>query len=308
LAAPLEYERLALDFAEEVDRISDPDQVVNSVQRVMIPFGLELFSIIAWLPSPKEHLDRIVLARLTPDMAEWLKIYEDEKYSEIDPIVRRLRYSVMPLEHAGITYGSEPRAVELRRRRRDFGFASGLSVPIFGPNGRIGYVRYAIFKGVPFHDALCIRPVLSPSRPTIRHKANSHQSTARGTYLGRGWQVGMGNGRNPAYFQQRTLLYCGGIEVDAGNHTKRSSGISRPFAQIFTRYFVFSRRPVGIGILQHSSPSIISVSSIDTGMLIVSSSPAGGGFNSKNVTGGGDLWLSGLEVWPKRGRPIDRIL
>jgi hypothetical protein len=54
----------------------------------------------------------------------------------------------MPLEHAGITYGSEPRAVELRRRRRDFGFASGLSVPIFGPNGRIGYVRYAIFKGV----------------------------------------------------------------------------------------------------------------------------------------------------------------
>jgi LuxR family quorum sensing-dependent transcriptional regulator len=148
LAAPLEYERLALDFAEEVDRISDPDQVVNSVQRVMIPFGLELFSIIAWLPSPKEHLDRIVLARLTTDMAEWLKIYEDERYSEVDPIVRRLRYSVTPLEHAGITYDSEPRAVELRQRRRDFGFASGLSVPIFGPNGRIGYVRYAIFKGL----------------------------------------------------------------------------------------------------------------------------------------------------------------
>jgi LuxR family quorum sensing-dependent transcriptional regulator len=54
----------------------------------------------------------------------------------------------MPLEHAGITYGSEPRAVELRRRRRDFGFASGLSVPIFGPIGSTGYVSYGIFKGL----------------------------------------------------------------------------------------------------------------------------------------------------------------
>ena len=136
MAAPLEYGRLTLDFAEKVDRVSDPDQVVNSVQPVMIPFGLELFSFIAWLPSPKEHLDRIVLARLTPDIAEWLTIYEDEAYSEVDPIVRCLRHSVTPLEHAGITYGSEPRAVELRRRRRDFGFENGLSVPIFGPNGR----------------------------------------------------------------------------------------------------------------------------------------------------------------------------
>jgi hypothetical protein len=54
LAAPLEYGRLALDFAEKVDRVSDPDQVVNSIQRVMIPFGLELFSFIAWLhAAPK---------------------------------------------------------------------------------------------------------------------------------------------------------------------------------------------------------------------------------------------------------------
>jgi hypothetical protein len=48
LAAPLEYGRLALDFAEEVDRVSDPDQVVNSVQRVMIPLA---WSCLALLPG-----------------------------------------------------------------------------------------------------------------------------------------------------------------------------------------------------------------------------------------------------------------
>jgi LuxR family quorum sensing-dependent transcriptional regulator len=54
----------------------------------------------------------------------------------------------VPFEHDEVPYGSNPRAAELRQRRRDFGFASGLSVPIFGPTGSTGYVSYAIFKGL----------------------------------------------------------------------------------------------------------------------------------------------------------------
>ena len=148
MAESLEYGRISFEFAEEVDRLSDPDEVANSTRRTMTIFGLQLFGFFARVPSPVERLENIGLAKQTPEMAEWLKIYDDGRYAEIDPIARRLRGSVVPFEHDEVPYGSNPRAAELRQRRRDFGFASGLSVPIFGPTGSTGYVSYAIFKGL----------------------------------------------------------------------------------------------------------------------------------------------------------------
>jgi LuxR family quorum sensing-dependent transcriptional regulator len=148
MAESLEYGRISFEFAEEVDRLSDPDEVANSTRRTMTIFGLQLFGFFARVPSPGERLENIGLAKQTPEMAEWLKIYDDGRYAEIDPIARRLRRSVVPFEHDEVPYGSNPRAAELRQRRRDFGFASGLSVPIFGPIGSTGYVSYAIFKGL----------------------------------------------------------------------------------------------------------------------------------------------------------------
>ena len=148
VAEGLEYGRISFEFAEEVDRLSDADEVANSMRRTMTPFGLELFGFFARVPSPGERLDTMVLARQTPEMAEWLKIYEDGRYAEVDPIMRRLRHAVMPFEHDEVPYDADSRAVELKQRRGDFGFASGLSVPIFGSSGRTGYVSYAIFKGL----------------------------------------------------------------------------------------------------------------------------------------------------------------
>jgi LuxR family transcriptional regulator, quorum-sensing system regulator BjaR1 len=69
--------------------------------------------------------------------------FSDGGFADVDPFMRHLRQSVTPFEHDDITYGPEPRAVELMRRRSDFGFASGLSVPIYGPTGRVA----AVFKG-----------------------------------------------------------------------------------------------------------------------------------------------------------------
>ena len=102
----LEYGRISFEFAEEVDRLSDPDEVANSMRRTMTPFGLELYGFFARVPSPGERLDTIVLARQTPEMAEWLKIYDDRRYAEVDPVQRRLRYSVTPFEHDEVPYDS----------------------------------------------------------------------------------------------------------------------------------------------------------------------------------------------------------
>jgi Autoinducer binding domain len=115
MAESLEYGRISFEFAEEVDRLSDPDEVANSTRRTMTIFGLQLFGFFARVPSPGERLENIGLAKQTPEMAEWLKIYDDGRYAEIDPIARRLRHCVVPFEHGEVPYGSNPRAAELRQ-------------------------------------------------------------------------------------------------------------------------------------------------------------------------------------------------
>ena len=46
MAAPFEYGRVAFEFAEDVDRLSDPDEVANAIRRIMSPFGLELYGFL----------------------------------------------------------------------------------------------------------------------------------------------------------------------------------------------------------------------------------------------------------------------
>jgi LuxR family quorum sensing-dependent transcriptional regulator len=147
MAAPFEYGRVAFEFAEEVDRLSDPDEVANAIRRIISPFGLELYGFFARVPGPGKRLDTIAFNKQIPELAEWLKLYDDGRYAEVDPVMRRLRQTVTPFEHDEVSYDLDPRAVELKHRRRDFGFASTFSIPIFGSTGRNGFMSYGIFEG-----------------------------------------------------------------------------------------------------------------------------------------------------------------
>ena len=106
----LEYGRISFEFAEEVDRLSDPDDVANSLRRIMTPFGLELYGFFARVPGPGERLDTIAFNKQIPGLAEWLKLYDDGRYAEIDPVMRRLNQTVTPFEHDEVSYDLDPRA------------------------------------------------------------------------------------------------------------------------------------------------------------------------------------------------------
>src|SRR5947207_2996878 len=147
MAAPFEYGRLAFEFAEEVDRLSDPDEVANAIRRIVSPFGLELYGFFARVPGPGEPLDTIAFNKHIPELAEWLKLYDEGRYAEIDPVMRRLRQTVTPFGHDEVSYDLHPLAVELKHLREDFGFASVFSIPIFGSTGQNGFMSYGIFKG-----------------------------------------------------------------------------------------------------------------------------------------------------------------
>jgi LuxR family quorum sensing-dependent transcriptional regulator len=147
MAESLEYGRISFEFAEEVDRLSDPDEVWNAMRRIIAPFGMQLYGFFARVPGPGERLDRIAFNKQIPELADWLKLYDDRRYAEIDPVMRRLRHSVRSFEHDEVSYDLDSRALELKQRRSDFGFANVFSIPIFGSTGANGFMSYGI-KGL----------------------------------------------------------------------------------------------------------------------------------------------------------------
>jgi LuxR family transcriptional regulator, quorum-sensing system regulator BjaR1 len=138
----LEYQRFAFEFIEKVERVANAEEVVDAINRVLAPFG---FSYVTFAPIPilGERFDKAILAT-TPgrSIAEWHKIYSDEAYNEVDPLMHHLRRSVNPFEYQEVPFEPNPnaRAAEVVRLRSDFGFRRGLVVPIRGPMGSSGFV------------------------------------------------------------------------------------------------------------------------------------------------------------------------
>jgi LuxR family quorum sensing-dependent transcriptional regulator len=148
MAESLEYGRISFEFAEELDHLSDPDDVWNAMRRITAPFGVELYGFFARVPGPGEPLDTIAFNKQIPELADWLKHYDDRRYAEIDPVMRRLRrHSVRSFAHDEVSYDLDPRALELKQRRSDFGFGNGFSIPIFGSTGANGFMSFGI-KGL----------------------------------------------------------------------------------------------------------------------------------------------------------------
>lgn len=142
MAETLEYGRISFEFAEEADRLCDPDEVWNAMRRIIASFGVELYGFFARVPGPGERLDTIALNKQIPGLADWLKLYDDRRYAGVDPVMRRLGHSVRSFAHDEVSYDLDPRALELKQSRSDFGFANGFSIPIFGSTGTNGFMSY----------------------------------------------------------------------------------------------------------------------------------------------------------------------
>ena len=103
MPAPFEYGRFAFEFVEELDSLSNTEEVTNLITRFTAGFGLEQCIFYSSVPSPEKRLDAIVLTRPSPGITQWLKVYSDGGFADVDPFMRRLRQSVTPFEHDDIT-------------------------------------------------------------------------------------------------------------------------------------------------------------------------------------------------------------
>ena len=63
---PFEYGRFAFEFVEELDSLSNTEEVTNLITRFTAGFGLEQCIFYSSVPSPEKRLDTIVLPDRVP--------------------------------------------------------------------------------------------------------------------------------------------------------------------------------------------------------------------------------------------------
>ncbi len=88
------------------------------------------------LPSQREIMDREELSRrnvITTYPASWVRRYQEAGHEAVDPVVRRVAASSLPVFWDGLA-GTVPRHVVFDEAR-DHGLANGITVPVAGPRG-----------------------------------------------------------------------------------------------------------------------------------------------------------------------------
>ena len=125
------YGKDALDFIENLDRVTTVDAAMDAIENAFARFGFRTL-IVTGLPHPQERFEQVVLAKRWP--TEWFKLYTAKDYIRVDPVARQARRSFNPFEwcEARFDAAGEPRAAEVMNRARDFNMSRGFIVPIHG--------------------------------------------------------------------------------------------------------------------------------------------------------------------------------
>ena len=83
--------------------------------------------------------------------SDWCQRYAEQEYRAIDPVVRRTAMLPRPFLWDDLTnkYKLQPRELRVLHEAREAGLKHGISVPLFGSQGRLAFVSFAS----PFDDA-----------------------------------------------------------------------------------------------------------------------------------------------------------
>jgi len=112
----VDYGREALDFIEGLEAYHRVPDAMNAIEAAFGRFGFETI-IVAGLPNPDQQFAQMVLAKRWP--TEWFRIYTENNYDRVDPVVRLCRQSINPFEWSEAPYDAElePGAAEVMNPR-----------------------------------------------------------------------------------------------------------------------------------------------------------------------------------------------
>src|ERR1700757_2746881 len=130
----VDYGRDALDFIEGLNGYNEVPAAMDALERAFGRFGFETI-IVTGLPNPGQNFSQMVLAKRWP--AEWFKLYTENNFVRVDPVVRHCRRLIHPFEWAEAPYDPERErgSAEVMRRATAFRLPRGFTVPIHGLTG-----------------------------------------------------------------------------------------------------------------------------------------------------------------------------
>jgi LuxR family quorum sensing-dependent transcriptional regulator len=152
----MDYAHFAFECIELLERAKTPSEVVIALTRAAGQFGLNRF-LTAGIPAPHKNLAPYVLMNNWP--AGWLERYIEREYPDIDPVMKKVRSSIMPFSWEEAPYDSakDSLAHGVMMEAREFGLKAGFSVPIYTISGDQAGMT---FGGELFDDSASARRAL----------------------------------------------------------------------------------------------------------------------------------------------------
>jgi LuxR family quorum sensing-dependent transcriptional regulator len=152
----MEYARFAFDCIESLERAKTPSDVLITLSRAAGQFGLDRF-LTAGIPAPTKNLAPYVLMHNWP--SAWLERYIARNYPDVDPVMHKVRSSIMPFswDEAHYDRTKDVRGHAVMMEARQFGLKNGFSVPIYTISGDQAGMT---FGGEQFQDTAGARRAL----------------------------------------------------------------------------------------------------------------------------------------------------
>jgi LuxR family transcriptional regulator, quorum-sensing system regulator BjaR1 len=177
----------ALSIIERIERARTQTLVLHEVAHAARHFGLE-HVIAAGIPAPGKRLEPYVLMHNWP--RGWYDRYNDRGYLHLDPVIRKLRRTTMPVVWSSAPYdpSCDTSGHAVMVEAREFSLNNGLSVPIYTLSGDQAAVS---FGGARFdlsdadQKALHLIAIYAHSKAaalrTAGHGQHHHRLSARET-------------------------------------------------------------------------------------------------------------------------------
>jgi LuxR family transcriptional regulator, quorum-sensing system regulator BjaR1 len=131
--------REAYDAVESLSRRTTIDGVIDAVAHAVARYGFRYFCFNA-LPDPQHGRTGATLANRLP--TELRNVYVQERYAEVNPVIRFCRHTDRPFLWKDAPYDAErePRAAAFVQCVTDFGLSGGLVFPITDARHPLGFV------------------------------------------------------------------------------------------------------------------------------------------------------------------------
>lgn len=128
-----EWGRRALDFVDAAGRLGVAE-LIERFEAEIAACGFHAY-IMAGLPAPGTSLAELTIANGWPEA--WFEIYNQENFSEVDPVPRHGCSTVHPFEWSEAVYDreKEPRAHQVMTWATEFGLNYGYCIPLHYDDG-----------------------------------------------------------------------------------------------------------------------------------------------------------------------------